>query len=145
MHERPYIWAVLGPNFSQIGKKKLTWKIMKKFNASSHLYCPTSAVVGAPVTGPAGAPGPGAGFYPGAGARVGLGFKVLGPGWVRVAKFWSLGGSGFQSFATQQGPVHKEMAPCARAPLHAGAPLLMCKATVHARTHAATHAYMKTF
>ena len=34
---------------------------------------------------------------------------------------------------------------CVRAPLHACTPLFMCKATVHARTHAAIHAYMKTF
>ena len=30
--------------------------------------------------------------------------KVLEPGWVRVSKFWNLGGSGFQSLATQVGP-----------------------------------------
>ena len=79
---------------------------MKKINVSSHLYCPTSAVVGAPATGPAGEPGLGAGFA----TRVGSGFKVSEPGWVRVAKFWNPGGSGFQNFATQVGPVHKEMA-----------------------------------
>ena len=43
--------------------------------------------------------------------RVGSAFKVLLPGSVQVSKFWHPGGSGFQSFATQVGPVRKEMAP----------------------------------
>ena len=34
---------------------------------------------------------------------------------------------------------------CVCACLHACTPLFMCKATVHVRTHAAMHAYMKTF
>ena len=41
---------------------------------------------------------------------MGSGFKVLESGWVRVAKFCCLGGSGFQSLATQVCPVRKEMA-----------------------------------
>ena len=78
-------------------KKKLTWKIMKNINTSSHLYCPASAAVGAPATGPAGKPGSGAGFcYLG-----GFGFQ----------KFWNLGGSGSQRFGTRVGPGFKVLVP----------------------------------
>ena len=64
------------------------WKIMKKNNASSHLYCPTSAVVGAPATDPAGGPGSGAGVcYPD-----GFSFQGFGTRMVRIAKFCYLGG-----------------------------------------------------
>ena len=87
MHYKTYIWTLLCPNVSQMGgkTKKLTWISMKKINASGRLYWP-------PLW-----------FWQG--TRVGRGFLL--PGWVQVSKFWNLGGSRSQSFATWVGPGFK--------------------------------------
>ena len=73
---------------------------MPAATCTDHLYGIDSMVL-------AGNPGRARGFA----TRVGSGFKVLEPGWVRVAKFCYPGGPRFQSFSTQVDPVRKEMVP----------------------------------